>query len=519
MYEDREPYTRNVFDSETNGQRVHNGQMRLKSIWKPIDQLKITFSARYADLVDPQRAMWRDVLSNSLAHLVFGTTLYPPNVTSLNSPATNTSQQNSQSLRVDYTFDGGITLTSISARQRGFTSTLNDVDASAADIIDSGAHDALNYNLTQEFQLFSPTNARVTWILGALYFYEERAQDVYIQIPIASYSTESYSAFYDHSMEPYGELTYKFTDHWSVTGGVRYVDETRSQHSNSTLIDPPVGPLPPTASSSKYTRANPKFTLSYKVPGMLLYATYAEGFKSGSADNPNGSTPVRPEIVKNFEIGSKLDFLDQRLRVNLAAFDMRYLDKVVSELLFGAANPAGIEVAQNAASAKIKGIETDVSWQIAKGLQAVLNTSFLDAKYDDFKNAAGYVSNAPFPGLSAVQVDASGETIEYSPKFSGSIGLNYDKDLAHGSLQFNIHEYYSSEYKFDFQGNTVQPGYGQLGASASYISPDGHWKVTGWGKNLTDRDYLAGATETTFGRAVVDAPPRTYGLNVTWRTP
>jgi len=62
----------------------------------------------------------------------------------------------------------------------------------------------------------------------------------------------------------------------------------------------------------------------------MLYFTYSEGFRNG------GSTPVRdrsvlpstfkPDLLTNYEIGAKTDWLDRRLRANLTLYYMTWDD-------------------------------------------------------------------------------------------------------------------------------------------------------------------------------------------------
>jgi hypothetical protein len=84
------------------------------------------------------------------------------------------------------------------------------------------------------------------------------------------------------------------------------------------------------------------------------------------------------------------------------------------------------------------------------------------------------------------------------------------------SLQLSSNYYWSDDYKLEGNELLVQEAYGQLGASLSYVSPSGTWKVTGWGRNLTDKWRIANGQFSSFGLVLVDAPPREYGINFTW---
>src|SRR5690606_18790483 len=57
----------------------------------------------------------------------------------------------------------------------------------------------------------------------------------------------------------------------------------------------------------------------------MIYASYNRGFKSGNFNIiPATTPPYSPEIVDSFEIGTKSDWLDNRVRLNIAAFYSKY---------------------------------------------------------------------------------------------------------------------------------------------------------------------------------------------------
>jgi iron complex outermembrane receptor protein len=102
--------------------------------------------------------------------------------------------------------------------------------------------------------------------------------------------------------------------------------------------------------------------------GIMLYATYSEGFRPGllnrpgGAAGPNGFTvpfALDTDEVTNYEFGWKLDLLDNQLRFNGNAFfvDVQNLqttifDPSITNLFFS----------DNAANAEIRGVEGDVTW-------------------------------------------------------------------------------------------------------------------------------------------------------------
>ena len=58
--------------------------------------------------------------------------------------------------------------------------------------------------------------------------------------------------------------------------------------------------------------------------------------------------------------------------------------------------------------------------------------------------------------------------------------------------------------------------YGLLNASISYGPKDGIWRLTAWGKNLADEEYVL--IRSDFGLGGIGehfGPPQTYGLRLT----
>jgi iron complex outermembrane receptor protein len=78
--------------------------------------------------------------------------------------------------------------------------------------------------------------------------------------------------------------------------------------------------------SAAFEDFSPKFTLSYKADrDLLFFATASRGFKSGgtqTSNNVNLANDFQPETLWNYELGSKFELFDRRLRVDLTGFYM-----------------------------------------------------------------------------------------------------------------------------------------------------------------------------------------------------
>ena len=90
-----------------------------------------------------------------------------------------------------------------------------------------------------------------------------------------------------------------------------------------------------------------------------------------------------------------------------------------------------------------------------------------------------------------------------------------------GSFQpfFNVDYTYRTKVELALPNNIAdaQSGYGLLGLRAGLESEDGKWEVSVWGRNLTDKLYLAqsfGGDSTFLSGRLVYADPRMYGATL-----
>src|SRR5690606_12062266 len=93
------------------------------------------------------------------------------------------------------------------------------------------------------------------------------------------------------------------------------------------------------------------------------------------------------ETLWSYEAGLKGQFLDNRLRLNIAGFVSKYKDIQINVQ----SDPTNVRITDvlNAGKATVKGIEADITLQPVRALRVTVNYGYLDAKYDEIINAAG----------------------------------------------------------------------------------------------------------------------------------
>src|SRR5690606_2434579 len=115
---------------------------------------------------------------------------------------------------------------------------------------------------------------------------------------------------------------------------------------------------------------------------LLVYAGISRGTKAGGFSAPLDALllptemPYEPEVLTNYEVGLKSEWLDGRLRFNASAFYYDYDD-------FQAFNFSGLTQVVVNADAEILGFEAEAAFLPVEGLELMLGLSLLDAKVKD----------------------------------------------------------------------------------------------------------------------------------------
>lgn len=240
------------------------------------------------------------------------------------------------------------------------------------------------------------------------------------------------------------------------------------------------------------SRVDPKVGFSYKwTPDIMTYAQVSTGYKSGGF-NPrpltrSQVTSFQPEKLTAYEIGLKSEWLEHRLRANVAGFISNYKDLQlpVSTLDPGTGLPAFLT--QSVGSARIEGVELELSGRPLQRLNFDASVGYLHyhardlgkAAYDPLKNPSG-------PTLSDVPA--------LTPSWKANIGAEYNLPLGTiGTLTPRLDISYQSKVFNDPQNEEIsaQPGYAIANARLTWDSSSGGWQVSVFVSNLTDKVYFS----------------------------
>ncbi len=225
--------------------------------------------------------------------------------------------------------------------------------------------------------------------------------------PVAAYHPARRGDFTDGQTDTvalYAFETMKLTSKWQLNGGVRLERyQTAFVQANTS------GGL-----TNRLEAAGQLF--SYKA-GVLyqpatngsIYFSYSStltppgsaNFNLSSAAGNANNTTTDPQESENFEVGTKWDFLKNRLMVNAALF--RTINK--NEITADAANPGQFIYDRERI---VQGIELGIAGQLTENWQALGNFSYLQSESSEADNAA-----------------VNGATLQWTPELSGSIWTTY----------------------------------------------------------------------------------------------
>ena len=387
-----------------------------------------------------------------------------------------------------------------------------------------------------------------TLTLGARYTWEERRVTVDHKIPNLSTLATTGDArdIIPNTIYslPSGPETFNPYGGW-VTPHINPV--TGAQTGDTSIGSP--DPLAHQTQKVDDSKINPMASIQRTFDGVgfmdfgNVYFTVSNGFLSGGISDTydiyGKLDAFDPEEVWNYEIGFKMDAWDHKLRLNTALF---YTDYENRQLTTVRLNPFTERIAGaliNAKSSWISGIEMEATLIPVENLQITANMTFNDSdieEYDDEQIIRAEGTEPPpgcvprnAQGLSPVyvcEIDRSDEDVPRLPDSVFYLAVQYTFATEMGSIEPMLSWSYRSNLNNCFDASSCLSGIYKvdqedLTARLTWNSPDLAWRLTAFGRNLTDDRYVTGGTpllDTTATAATVSNQPRTYGLEAayTW---
>lgn len=236
---------------------------------------------------------------------------------------------------------------------------------------------------------------------------------------------KSESAFFDTS--------YKLWDRLTLGVGLRYFRD----HQDFTDY------VAETQQTGEFSSVDPRAYVQLKLtPEANLYASAAKGFRSGGF-NAAEQPAYGPESVWTYELGIKASSPEGHISADTAVFLSNYTDYQT----FGITDASsGENFIADVGSARIKGIESDVTWRLSKEWRFDVRGDYLDARFTAINaTATDYAVGDPLDLVPRYQFTTSGERDFSWRGKPGFVRLDYNQQGPETSRNRSIGPWYNGE--------------------------------------------------------------------------
>nr|ART35553.1 A21 [uncultured bacterium] len=515
LWRERDGWVDRITDGSTLGDE-RTSAVRGAVRWQPADSLFFDLALDYTDQhgTSPAANVVQVVETATFPGFHNGALVGPPCVPppgSLTNPACFNSQwvasdltreqgtfSSDQELEVfgvalsaEWELNDSLTLRSITGYRD--TEALGNRDGDHTPILIQTTSDTWEHEqFSQELQLVGVAfDKRLNWIVGAYYSTEEGENLSQVTFPVASF--QSGGSVDNDNTAVFGQATYAVTDRLSLTAGLRYTDETKTFLPDQFVLTDPTGLFPPGSvpgfrlvphveSRRSISEATPMVNLAYRwSDGLMTYASYSEGFKSGGFTQRifpplPAPPPFGPEFAAAYELGFKFDTANGRLRLNGAAYYTDYSDLQVQVLV-------GVQpLTANAGGAEVRGFELELEAVPVDDLHITVGIGRTDAEYTSLDStvlATGVTLDSKFAQV---------------PEWTGNFDVAYTFHTGFGQFTPRVGLAYRSEAYMNASNtpSLLQDAYALVNASIAYQTEGGRWRFTLFGQNLADESYING---------------------------
>ncbi|HWD67042.1 MAG TPA: TonB-dependent receptor, partial [Caulobacteraceae bacterium] len=441
----------NVTGPYTGGDgRLYLGAARISALWQPTKAFRAVLKVDYMDedMTHPSGVFNGDTSSlfdvTQAGHLL------------------GIERQLRAVLQMNYVFDDGITIRSITGYQHGKVAATIDANGAASPASEITYHaNSVDRTVSQEIDVISPSTGRFQWVVGGVYQSDVVSQPNLSNwlsltpgstpattpatcailargIPCETVVLDQYNAAKD-GWGVFGQGTFAITPSLKLQVGARYsaLSFTLNSLDELFLFNTPVLGQRIVNDTEKDSKLTGKIDLEWNVDdNNMLYAFVATGHKGGGINGLGTLLPIfpgiplppatpsqlplqfGPENVTDFEVGWKANAFDNHLHTQLGGFYNDYTGFQVA--FFDPALAAGIDV--NAGGhTTIDGVEAQAQAQFG-GWSLDAGASYV---HSSLGNIMAIDSRNPLAG----PVNLSGRQQTYAPPWTVQVGVQYTFNL------------------------------------------------------------------------------------------
>ena len=380
----------------------------------------------------------------------------------------------------------------------------------------AGLQRASSKGWSVEQQLFY--NAQ-SWRLsaGAMYLSFDGEQGGYFGFPstpfFATYpnytlvpnpQSTSFNEYGERSSSAFAQIDYSATDKLDFQVGARITKDRK----------PATAYIRTTVFKGEFRSTEPTYLVgaSYKFSDDVnAYLKYSTGYLAGGAI---GELSYNPETAKSWELGVKSEFLDNRVRMNVALFHAVYDQLQISSLGARVGRPEYGTIVVNADDLKSKGVEVDFSAAPVDNFTIGANLAYTDNKLGAATSplliTPGQTYTLP---LRAQWIGALRTRYESAPVFrEGRVTAQLDGSWTSKYLQIARTPIVAGQevVKYTPAGWVVN---GRVALQGIEVA-SGRLEVALWAKNLFDDDRTVFTFNTADFAQATYQPARTYGVEM-----
>jgi len=356
---------------------------------------------------------------------------------------------------------------------------------------------------SNEFIINSTGKGRVQWIFGAFGFMQLMDSKVDVNV----YGADMwYLKTYEENIGGYAffnQTTFKVTDNFSVTGGLRYDRELHTQHYFYEGIRG--GNALPEVDTTYPEKINgellPKIAVNYKMAHSSVYASFSTGYIPGGYN----TTIEKPEHLHfesekshNYEVGMKSSLFNRYLYADLATFYTRLENQhIYLPVPSGRGSYVG-----NAGESANAGLEITLKNSPILGFEGLIAYGYTQAIIRE------YVKDST--------TSYNGHYTPYIPRHTLAIQLtktfNFKNKKILERIKLNTLIRRQGTLYWDLENNFKEDPYTLVNAKVSFIRKNIQFDI--WGRNLFGANYnefLFNALGSTF---VQTNRPSQIGVNL-----